>query len=83
MMTGSPLSPTLAMCEEPKRATSKQEVSSPVAITKQLSQPSRIPQLKQAKSVGKNLLISPDIQKSAMKNQEVKSHRAGMQHKTL
>lgn len=74
MMTGQPLSPTLALVDQPqpKRSSSNAEVKSPhtvqAAKVANGGQSSRMPTtLKQTKSVGKNLLLSPENQKSAMK----------------
>lgn len=71
MMTGSSLSPELAICDEPKRPASNMELttSQPIAAMKiNGMQSSRAPLLKQAKSLAKNLVLSPDNPKGLMKS---------------
>ena len=63
MMTGSPLPASLGMCDEPKRATSNTEITSPPpipALKVSGLQSSRASQLKHTKSTAKNLLLSPE-----------------------
>ena len=73
MMTGQPLSPTLALYDQsqPKRASSNAEVKSPHTVQAAKiangGQSSRMPAMKTAKSVGKNLLVSPDAPNSGVK----------------